>query len=137
MLQLALKLPYKTLYVSGEESQKQIKLRAQRIAPDSEQCYVLTATNTQQIFKQIEGLKPDILVIDSIQTLQSDFLEASASSVSQIKQTTTELMKFAKATATPVILIGHITKEGSIAGPKILEHMVDTVLQLRATATMF
>ena len=129
MLQLALKLPYKTLYVSGEESQKQIKLRAQRIAPDSEQCYVLTETNTQQIFKQIERLKPDILVIDSIQTLQSDFLEASAGSVSQIKQTTTELMKFAKATATPVVLIGHITKEGSIAGPKILEHMVDTVLQ--------
>lgn len=129
MLQLALKPPYKTLYVSGEESQKQIKIRAQRIAPDSEQCYVLTETNTQQIFKQIEGLKPDILVIDSIQTLQSDFLEASAGSVSQIKQTTTELMKFAKATSTPVVLIGHITKEGSIAGPKILEHMVDTVLQ--------
>ena len=83
MLQLALKLPYKTLYVSGEESQKQIKLRAQRISPDSEQCYVLTETNTQQIFKQIEGLKPDILVIDSIQTLQSDFLEASAGSVSR------------------------------------------------------
>jgi DNA repair protein RadA/Sms len=118
MLQLALKLPYKTLYVSGEESQKQIKLRAQRISSDSEQCYVLTETNTQQIFKQIEGLKPDILVIDSIQTLQSDFLEASAGSVSQIKQTTTELMKFAKATATPVVLIGHITKEGSIAVQK-------------------
>lgn len=129
MLQLSLKLPYKTLYISGEESQKQIKLRAERIHPSSEQCYILTETKTQYIFKQIEDLAPDILVIDSIQTLQSDVLEASAGSVSQIKQCTSELMKFAKETATPVILIGHITKDGSIAGPKILEHMVDTVLQ--------
>ncbi len=129
MLQLSLKLPYKTLYVSGEESQKQIKLRAERIHPNGEQCYILTETKTQNIFKQIESLEPDILVIDSIQTLQSDFIEASAGSVSQIKQCTSELMKFAKETATPVILIGHITKDGSIAGPKILEHMVDTVLQ--------
>jgi DNA repair protein RadA/Sms len=129
MLQLSLKLPYKTLYVSGEESQKQIKLRAERIHPNGEQCYILTETKTQHIFKQIEGLEPDILVIDSIQTLQSDFIDASAGSVSQIKQCTSELMKFAKETATPIILIGHITKDGSIAGPKILEHMVDTVLQ--------
>lgn len=129
MLQLSLKLPYKTLYVSGEESQKQIKLRAERIHPNGEQCYILTETKTQHIFKQIESLEPDILVIDSIQTLQSDFIEASAGSVSQIKQCTSELMKFAKETATSVILIGHITKDGSIAGPKILEHMVDTVLQ--------
>lgn len=129
MLQISLKLPFKTLYVSGEESQKQIKLRAQRISPDSNQCYVLTETNTQLIFSQIESLKPDIVVIDSIQTLQSDFLEASAGSISQIKQTTSELMKFAKETSTPLILIGHITKDGTIAGPKILEHMVDVVLQ--------
>ena len=129
MLQIALKLPFRTLYVSGEESQKQIKLRAQRISPDSDQCYVLTETNTQSIFSQIESLKPDIVVIDSIQTLQSDFLDASAGSISQIKQSTTELMKFAKETSTPVILIGHITKDGTIAGPKILEHMVDVVLQ--------
>jgi len=129
MLQLSLKLPYNTLYVSGEESQKQIKLRAERIHPNGEQCYILTETKTQHIFKQIESLEPDILVIDSIQTLQSDFIEASAGSVSQIKQCTSELMKFAKETATPVILIGHITKDGSIAGPKILEHMVDTVLR--------
>ena len=129
MLQISLKLPFKTLYVSGEESQKQIKLRAQRISPDSNQCYVLTETNTQLIFSQIESLKPDIVVIDSIQTLQSDFLESSAGSISQIKQTTSELMKFAKETSTPVILIGHITKDGTIAGPKILEHMVDVVLQ--------
>ena len=96
MLQLSLKLPYKTLYVSGEESQKQIKLRAERIHPNGEQCYILTETKTQHIFKQIESLEPDILVIDSIQTLQSEFIEASAGSVSQIKQCTSELMKFAK-----------------------------------------
>jgi len=129
MLQVSLKLPYKTLYVSGEESQKQIKLRGQRIQPLNDTCYILTETKTQNIFKQIDTLKPDVVVIDSIQTLQSDYLEASAGSVSQIKECTSELIKFAKETATPVILIGHITKDGSIAGPKILEHMVDTVLQ--------
>ena len=129
MLQVSLKLPYKTLYVSGEESQKQIKLRAERIQPLNDTCYILTETKTQHIFKQIDTLKPDVVVIDSIQTLQSDYLEASAGSVSQIKECTSELIKFAKETATPVILIGHITKDGSIAGPKILEHMVDTVLQ--------
>ena len=129
MLQISLKLPYKTLYVSGEESQNQIKLRAERIQPLNETCYILTETKTQHIFKQIESLQPDVVIIDSIQTLQSDYLEASAGSVSQIKECTSELIKFAKETATPVILIGHITKDGSIAGPKILEHMVDTVLQ--------
>ena len=129
MLQISLKLPYKTLYVSGEESQNQIKLRAERIQPLNETCYILTETKTQHIFKQIETLQPDVVIIDSIQTLQSDYLEASAGSVSQIKECTSELIKFAKETATPVILIGHITKDGSIAGPKILEHMVDTVLQ--------
>jgi DNA repair protein RadA/Sms len=129
MLQISLKLPYKTLYVSGEESQKQIKLRAERIQPLNDTCYILTETKTQHIFKQIEALQPDVVIIDSIQTLQSDYLEASAGSVSQIKECTSELIKFAKETATPVILIGHITKDGSIAGPKILEHMVDTVLQ--------
>ena len=129
MLQISLKLPYKTLYVSGEESQNQIKLRAERIQPLNDTCYILTETKTQHIFKQIETLQPDVVIIDSIQTLQSDYLEASAGSVSQIKECTSELIKFAKETATPVILIGHITKDGSIAGPKILEHMVDTVLQ--------
>ena len=129
MLQVSLKLPYKTLYVSGEESQKQIKLRAERIQPLNDTCYILTETKTQLIFKQIEALQPEVVIIDSIQTLQSDYLEASAGSVSQIKECTSELIKFAKETATPVILIGHITKDGSIAGPKILEHMVDTVLQ--------
>jgi len=129
MLQISLKLPFKTLYVSGEESQNQIKLRAERIQPLNDTCYILTETKTQHIFKQIETLQPDVVIIDSIQTLQSDYLEASAGSVSQIKECTSELIKFAKETATPVILIGHITKDGSIAGPKILEHMVDTVLQ--------
>jgi DNA repair protein RadA/Sms len=129
LLQIALKLPYKTLYVSGEESQKQIKMRAERINPKSENCYILTETKTQNIFKQIEALEPDIVVIDSIQTLHSDYIESSSGSISQIKECATELIKFAKETATPVVLIGHITKDGSIAGPKILEHMVDTVLQ--------
>nr|WP_321221097.1 DNA repair protein RadA [uncultured Psychroserpens sp.] len=129
LLQISLKLPYKTLYVSGEESQKQIKMRAERINPSSNHCYILTETKTQNIFKQIEALEPDIVVIDSIQTLHSDYIESSSGSISQIKECTTELIKFAKETATPVILIGHITKDGNIAGPKILEHMVDTVLQ--------
>jgi DNA repair protein RadA/Sms len=129
LLQISLKLPYKTLYVSGEESQKQIKMRAERINPSSNNCYILTETKTQNIFKQIEGLQPDIVVIDSIQTLHSDYIESSSGSISQVKECTTELIKFAKETATPVILIGHITKDGNIAGPKILEHMVDTVLQ--------
>lgn len=129
LLQVALKLPYKTLYVSGEESQKQIKMRAERIYPKETNCYILTETKTQNIFKQIEALEPDIVVIDSIQTLHSDYIESSSGSISQIKECTTELIKFAKETATPVILIGHITKDGNIAGPKILEHMVDTVLQ--------
>jgi DNA repair protein RadA/Sms len=129
LLQIALKLPYKTLYISGEESQKQIKMRAERIHPKSENCYILTETKTQNIFKQIEALEPDIVVVDSIQTLHSDYIESSSGSISQIKECATELIKFAKETATPVVLIGHITKDGSIAGPKILEHMVDTVLQ--------
>jgi len=129
LLQIALKLPYKTLYISGEESQKQIKMRAERINPNSSNCYILTETKTQNIFKQIEALEPDIIVVDSIQTLHSDYIESSSGSISQIKECTTELIKFAKETATPVVLIGHITKDGNIAGPKILEHMVDTVLQ--------
>ncbi len=129
LLQVSLKLPYKTLYVSGEESQKQIKMRAERINPEHSNCYILTETKTQNIFKQIEALEPDIVIIDSIQTLHSDYIESSSGSISQIKECTTELIKFAKETATPVLLIGHITKDGNIAGPKILEHMVDTVLQ--------
>lgn len=129
LLQLSLQLPCKVLYVSGEESQKQIKMRAERINPSNNSCYILTETNTQNIFKQVEEIEPDIVIIDSIQTLHTDYIEASAGSISQIKETTAELIKFAKETNIPVILIGHITKDGNIAGPKILEHMVDTVLQ--------
>ena len=129
LLQISLKLPYKTLYVSGEESQKQIKMRAERINPSSDNCYILTETKTQNIFKQIQDIAPEIVIIDSIQTLHTDYIESSPGSISQIRECTAELIKFAKETNVPVILIGHITKDGSIAGPKILEHMVDTVLQ--------
>ncbi len=129
LLQIALQLSIKTLYVSGEESQQQIKMRADRIYPNSTQCFILSETKTQNIFRHIDDLQPDIVVIDSIQTLHSSHIESSPGSISQIRQTTSELIQFAKETATPVILIGHITKDGHIAGPKILEHMVDTVLQ--------
>lgn len=129
LLQISLHLNYRTLYVSGEESQQQIKMRAERINPSSTTCYILTETKTQNIFKQIEKLEPEIVIIDSIQTLHSDYIESSPGSISQIRECTAELIKYAKETAVPVILIGHITKEGSIAGPKVLEHMVDTVLQ--------
>jgi DNA repair protein RadA/Sms len=129
LLQISLNLRHKTLYVSGEESQQQIKMRAQRINPESNNCYILTETKTQNIFNQIEKLEPEIVIIDSIQTLHSDYIESGPGSISQIRECTAELIKFAKETATPVLLIGHITKEGSIAGPKVLEHMVDTVLQ--------
>jgi len=129
LLQLALKLPFKTLYVSGEESAQQIKMRAERITKTADNCLILTETKTQNIFKQIEVTTPDFVVIDSIQTLHTDFVESSAGSISQIRECTSELIQFAKETATPVLLIGHITKDGHIAGPKVLEHMVDTVLQ--------
>ncbi|EAY29968.1 DNA repair protein RadA [Microscilla marina] len=137
MLQIALTMhQMKVLYVSGEESEQQIKMRADRITQQNEglvasreNCYILTETSTQNIFKQIEEFAPQILVIDSIQTLHSSFLESSAGTVSQVRECTAELLKFAKESQTPVFLIGHINKEGSIAGPKVLEHMVDTVLQ--------
>ena len=129
LLQIALKLPYKILYVSGEESQRQIKMRADRIQPNSENCYILTETKTQNIFHQVSTIEPDLVVIDSIQTLHTDYIESAAGSISQIRECTAELIKFAKESHTPVILVGHITKDGTIAGPKILEHMVDTVLQ--------
>jgi DNA repair protein RadA/Sms len=129
ILQVALAISHKVLYVSGEESQSQIKMRAERIQKNSSNCLILTSTNTQEIFKNIENTAPQILVIDSIQTLHTNAIEASPGSISQIRETTAELIKFAKETGTPVLLIGHINKEGQIAGPKILEHMVDVVLQ--------
>lgn len=131
MLQLALNIPgKKILYVSGEESEQQIKMRAERITDKPEaDCYILTETSTQNIFKQLETLEPDIVIVDSIQTLHSAHIESTPGSVSQVRECTAELLRFAKETDTPVFLIGHITKDGTIAGPKILEHMVDTVLQ--------
>ncbi|MGB5363938.1 MAG: DNA repair protein RadA [Aureibaculum sp.] len=129
ILQVALSIKKKVLYVSGEESQSQIKMRAERLNTINTDCLILTETKTQNIFAAIEESRPEIVVIDSIQTLYTDYIEASPGSISQIRETTAELIKFAKETATPVILIGHITKEGTIAGPKILEHMVDVVLQ--------
>lgn len=119
----------KTLYISGEESEQQIRMRADRIGILNEDFYLLTETNTQQIFREIKKLKPQLVIVDSIQTLESPYVESSPGSVGQIRESAGELQRFAKETNTPVFLIGHITKEGSIAGPKILEHMVDTVLQ--------
>ena len=123
-----------TLYISGEESEQQIKMRADRLiknpaAGTGENFYLLTETNTQTIFKEVKKLKPHLVIVDSIQTLQSPYVESGPGSISQIRETAAELQRFAKETNTPVFLIGHITKDGNIAGPKILEHMVDTVLQ--------
>ncbi len=129
LLQISLLFQQKVLYVSGEESQQQIKLRAERISNQANHCFILAETKTQSIFKQVEALEPEVLIIDSIQTLHTDYVESSPGSVSQIRECTSELIKFAKETHTPVLLIGHINKEGHIAGPKVLEHMVDTVLQ--------
>jgi len=143
MLQLAMNMPnLKVLYVSGEESGRQIKMRAERLSEvgsrkseggsqksDGKGCFILTETSTQNIFKQIEELEPDLVVVDSIQTLHSAHIESTPGSVSQVRECTAELLRFAKESGTPVFLIGHITKDGMIAGPKILEHMVDTVLQ--------
>ena len=130
MLQVAMQLPnLKVLYVSGEESQQQIKMRAQRMKLESDHCYILTETSIEQIFQRIGELSPDLLIIDSIQTLQTAQSESVAGSVSQIRECATQLIRFAKEQHVPVFMIGHITKEGSLAGPKVLEHMVDTVLQ--------
>lgn len=128
-LQNGLHLKAKVLYVSGEESEQQIKMRADRLRISNDDFFLLTETSTQTIFQEIKKLKPDIVIVDSIQTLQTPFIESSPGSVSQIRECAAEFQRFAKETNTPVFLIGHITKDGSIAGPKILEHMVDTVLQ--------
>jgi DNA repair protein RadA/Sms len=129
-LQNGLRLPkIRTLYISGEESEQQIKMRADRLNISNENFYLLTETSTQIIFQEIRKLRPELVIVDSIQTLQSPYIESSAGSVSQIRECTSEFQRFAKDSGTPVFLIGHITKDGSIAGPKMLEHMVDTVLQ--------
>jgi len=129
-LQNGLKLAGRiVLYISGEESEQQIKMRADRLNISNDNFYLLTETSTQIIFQEIKKLKPDLVIIDSIQTLQTPYIDSSPGSISQIRECASEFQRFAKETNTPVFLIGHITKEGAIAGPKILEHMVDTVLQ--------
>jgi DNA repair protein RadA/Sms len=130
MLQLAVtEKNLRILYVSGEESEQQIKMRAERIGLDNNECFILTETNLQNIFLQTEEIKPQLLVIDSIQTLYSSHIESSPGSISQVRECTAQLLRYAKQTEVPVFLIGHITKEGALAGPKVLEHMVDVVLQ--------
>jgi len=130
MLQLALRLKnLKILYVSGEESEQQIKMRAERIGITTENCFILQETNTQNIFSQVNVIQPQLVVIDSIQTIHTSYIDSSPGSVSQVRECASEFLRFAKETNVPVFMIGHITKEGSLAGPKILEHMVDTVLQ--------
>lgn len=130
LLQVAVKMKgWKVLYISGEESEKQIQQRAIRIGNVNEDCYILTETATHKIFHFIKDLQPDIVVVDSIQTVHSTSIDSTPGSVSQIRECTSEFQRFAKETNTPVFLVGHITKDGNIAGPKILEHIVDTVLQ--------
>lgn len=130
MLQMALLQPVlKTLYISGEESEKQLKMRAERIGYDNPQCFVLAENDIESVFKQVENIDPDIVIVDSIQTLYSPLLDAAPGSISQTRECAGQLMRFAKSTNIPVVLIGHITKDGALAGPKVLEHMVDTVLQ--------
>ncbi|HRQ84049.1 MAG TPA: AAA family ATPase, partial [Flavobacteriales bacterium] len=135
MLQTALRTPQlSTLYVSGEESAAQVRMRADRLggepgATGGTTCFVLTETNTQNIFRQAQELQPGLVIVDSVQTLHTAVLDGSPGTVGQVRECTGELMRFAKATGIPVVLIGHITKDGAIAGPKVLEHMVDCVLQ--------
>lgn len=129
MLQLAVDARLKTLYVSGEESELQIQQRARRIGVQNEQCFLFSETSTQHIAREIESIQPELIVIDSVQTLHSQLLESAPGSVGQIRQSTAELLAIAKDNNIPLFLVGHITKDGAIAGPKVLEHMVDTVLQ--------
>ncbi|MCB0637116.1 MAG: DNA repair protein RadA [Lewinella sp.] len=129
LLQLALGLAAKVLYVSGEESEEQIKMRAERLGGKMDQCFILTETNTTKILQHAQELQPQLIIADSVQTLSSPHLESMPGTVSQVRECAAELQRFAKETGIPVVLIGHITKEGSIAGPKLLEHIVDAVLQ--------
>lgn len=137
MLQLSLKVKHKVLYVSGEESEQQIKLRAERItAPAKDNTWILSETDLDQIFQQAKSIAPELIIIDSIQTLTSKSLESVAGSVGQVRHCAGELLRYAKQTNVPVILVGHITKDGALAGPKVLEHMVDTVLQFEGDSRM-
>ena len=129
LLQISLEIKNKVLYVTGEESQQQIRRRANRINNDSNQCFILNETNVEAIISNINTIKPELVIIDSIQTLQTDIIDSSPGSVSQIKESASQFLNYSKKTNLPVFLVGHITKDGGIAGPKILEHMVDVVLQ--------
>ena len=130
VLQVVLNLKDKrTLYVSGEESVNQLKLRAERLKFKNPDCYIVSETSLEQVFVHVQNVKPDLVIIDSIQTITTENIESSPGSVSQVRECTAALLKFCKTSAIPVLLIGHINKEGSIAGPKVLEHIVDTVLQ--------
>lgn len=130
VLQVVLNLKGKrTLYISGEESVKQLKLRAERLKFDNPDCYIVSETSLEQIFIHIQNIQPDVVIVDSIQTVSTEMIESSPGSVSQVRECAAHLLKFCKTSGTPVLLIGHINKEGSIAGPKVLEHIVDTVLQ--------
>lgn len=129
LLQLALQMNKKVLYISGEESESQIKMRAERIGIKNSNCYVLCETSLSNLLKHLEKDIPEVLIVDSVQTLSTETIDSPPGSISQIKECTGELLRFAKTTNVPVFLIGHINKDGNIAGPKVLEHMVDTVLQ--------
>ena len=130
LLQIAVNMSNrKILYVSGEESDQQIKMRSERIGVTNQNCFILTETNVQSIFSQAEQVQPELMVIDSIQTIYSPEIESSPGSISQVRESTAQLLRYAKHSNVPVFLIGHITKEGALAGPKVLEHMVDAALQ--------
>jgi DNA repair protein RadA/Sms len=128
LLQFAVNTGHKVLYISGEESEQQIKMRAERIGINNQNCFILTETCMQRIFDQIEQVKPNILIVDSIQTIYSEEIESTPGSISQIKECTAAFLRFAKDSQIPIFVVGHITKDGSLAGPKVLEHMVDVVL---------
>lgn len=129
LLQVAMHLPAKILYVSGEESEEQIKMRADRIGIPKSDCFILTETNTTKILQQAQELQPQLMVVDSIQTMSTPHLDSAPGGIAQVRECAGELLRFAKETNIPVFLIGHINKEGDIAGPKLLEHIVDCVLQ--------
>ncbi len=129
LLQLAIALPARVLYVSGEESEEQIKMRADRLGQLQSECYILTETNISRIFTLAQDIRPDLIIVDSIQTLTSPYIDSTPGSISQVRECAGELQRFAKENQVAVFIIGHITKDGSIAGPKLLEHIVDAVLQ--------
>lgn len=129
-LQMPLRCPgLKTLYVTGEESVRQVKMRSDRLGGDSSNCFIFSETQMEEILREAEEISPDLLIVDSVQTMYCSNVESTAGSVSQIKEVASTLLRYAKSSGVPVLLIGHITKEGAIAGPKILEHIVDVVLQ--------